>query len=54
MSSLQKDKDGYYKEEEIRKMTPRDFIKLMIKETCHQDVLNTVRIVSKEFQEKKE
>jgi len=37
------DKNGFYKKEDIEKMETRNIIELFIKETCYQDVLNTIR-----------
>ena len=38
-----RDKNGYYKESDLRKMEPTDLIKLMIREQSYQLVMNAVR-----------
>jgi hypothetical protein len=44
-----RDKDGYYKESDLRKLEPADLIKLMIREQSYQIVMNAVRNELKNF-----
>lgn len=45
---------SYYKEEDIKKMSIEDILKLMVDESSHQDVLNIVRTSVSEYKTKKQ
>ncbi len=49
---MKKTKDFYYREEDIRKLSPEEIIKLFIKEQSYQQTMNVIRTESQILLEK--